>query len=108
MFPRFNSSIGVTNYKIPLYSNMGQMGGDYYPSGQSHGIYNKYTYTNNSYQGEWNYMALSRIPFSAMLDFPGLSKLTNNLFCHDSTWSIVPSKIPLNIPKFKVKNGEEH
>jgi hypothetical protein len=38
---------------------------------------------------------------------PCMSKLMNEPVSHDPTWPPVPTKIPLDIPKFKGKNGED-
>ena len=35
------------------------------------------------------------------------SILTNDLVSHDPTWSFIPTKFPLYIPKFKGKSGED-
>ena len=42
-----------------------------------------------------------------MLKFPNLSKLTNDLVCHDLVWTLIPTKIPLDVAKFKGKNGKD-
>ena len=52
-------------------------------------------------------MSRLRLPFLEMLNLPNLSILTNDLVSHDLTWSIVPAKLPLNIPKFEGKSGED-
>ena len=52
-------------------------------------------------------MPQPRIPFLAMLNFPDLSRLTNDLVSHDPTWLVVPPKLPSDIPKFKGKTGED-
>jgi len=38
---------------------------------------------------------------------PCMSKLMNEPVSHDPTWPPVPTNIPLDIPKFKGKNGED-
>ena len=43
----------------------------------------------------------------ATLDFTDLSKLTNYMVSHDLMWSVIPAKLPSNIPKFEGKSGEE-
>ena len=52
-------------------------------------------------------MAQPRLPFLATLNFPDLSKFTNDLVSHDVMWLVFPSKIPSDIQKFEGKNGEE-
>ena len=52
-------------------------------------------------------MAQPRIPFLAMLNFLDLSKLTNDLVCHDLVWNHVPTKLNLHVLKFEGKNGED-
>ena len=52
-------------------------------------------------------MAQPRLPFLATLKFLDLSRLTNDMVSHDLTWSFVPTKIPLEIPKFEGKSGED-
>jgi hypothetical protein len=52
-------------------------------------------------------MTQPRLPFLAMLNLPDLTKLMNDPVSHDPTWPSVPTKIPLDIPKFEGKNGED-
>ena len=52
-------------------------------------------------------MAQPRIPFLATLNLLDLSKLTNDSVAHDLMWSVVPTKLPSDIPKFEGKNGED-
>ena len=52
-------------------------------------------------------MTQLRIPFLATLNLHDLSKLTNDSISHDPTWMVVSAKIPLEIPKFEGKSGEE-
>ena len=47
------------------------------------------------------------LPFLSTLNFPDLSKLTNDLVSHDPMWSVVPAKNPSGIPNFEVKSGED-
>ena len=85
---------------------MGQMGGGYYPTGQGHGFYNNHTHVNQSYQGAWNQMAQLRLPFLVTLNLHDLSRLTNDPISHDPTWTVVPAKLPSDIPKFEGKTSE--
>ena len=82
----------------------GQTGGGYYVQG--HGIYSSQPYMNQNYQGTWHRPSQPRIPFLTTLNLPNLSRLMNDLISHDSTWSVVPNKIPSEIPKFEGKAGE--
>ena len=52
-------------------------------------------------------MSQPYLPFLAMLNLPNLSMLMNELVIHDPIWPPVPTKLPLDIPKFKGKNGED-
>jgi hypothetical protein len=83
-------------------------GGPYNPR-QGHGTYQNPGWAAipqpPSFQGAWGHMPQPRLPFLAMLNLPNLSKLMNDLVCHDPTWSPIPTKLPLDIPKFEGKNG---
>jgi hypothetical protein len=48
-----------------------------------------------------------RIPFLAIHNLPNLSKLMKNPVSHDPRWPPIPTKLPLDIPKFEGKNGED-
>ena len=85
---------------------MGQMGVGYYPTSQFHGVYNNQTYVNQSYQGAWNQMAQPMLPFLATLNLPDLSWLKNDLVSHDLAWLVIPTKLPLDIPKCEGKASE--
>ena len=52
-------------------------------------------------------MTQPRLPFLATLNLLDLSKLTNDPVAHDPMWPVVPTKLPLDIPKFEGKNGED-
>jgi hypothetical protein len=41
------------------------------------------------------------------LELPDLSRLMNDPIVHNPTWSVVPVKIPADIPKFDGKTGED-
>ena len=47
-----------------------------------------------------------KIPFLETFNFPYLSKLMNDPMRHDATWPPVPTKLPLDIPKFEGKVDE--
>jgi hypothetical protein len=58
----------------------------------------------------WMELILSpplQIPYFASLNIPALRKLTNDLILHDPTWPAIPTKLPLDIPKFEGKMGDE-
>ena len=76
------------------------MGGGYYPTIQGHGVYSSHPYANQSYQGAWNQPTQPRIPFLATLNLPDLSRLKNDPISHIPAWMAVPTKLPLDIPKF--------
>jgi len=68
------------------------------------GIYGtQYPYNQNTQ----NPFAHTKLPFLASLEFPNLSKLTNEPIQHHPAWPPVPVKIPTDIPKFDGKNGED-
>jgi hypothetical protein len=52
-------------------------------------------------------MPQPRLPFLGMLNLLDLSKLMNDPMSHDPTWPLIPTKIPLDIPMFEGKNGED-
>ena len=52
-------------------------------------------------------MAQPRLPFLATLNLPDLSRLKNDPVAHDLEWSVVPAKLPSDIPKFEGKSGED-
>ena len=62
---------------------------------------------NQPFQGAGNQMAQPRLPFLATLNLPNLLNLSNDLVSHDPMWSVVPAKLPLDIPKFEGKNGKD-
>ena len=79
----------------------------YYLTVQGYGNYHNKSYMSQPIQGVWNDMTQPRIPFLVTLNFPDLLKLTNNLVSHDLMCMIVPAKLPLDIPKFEGKSGED-
>ena len=62
---------------------------------------------NQNYQGAWHRPAQPRLPFLATLNLPDLSRLMNDPVSHDLAWPSVPSKLPLEIPKFEGKLEED-
>jgi hypothetical protein len=48
-----------------------------------------------------------QLPFLATLDFPDLSGILNDPIRHSPQWPVIPAKLPLDIPKFDGKVGEE-
>ena len=49
----------------------------------------------------------SQLPFLAALNLPDLTKLTNDPITHDPNWPPMPTKLPLDIPKFEGKQAED-
>ena len=48
-----------------------------------------------------------KLPFLVTLELPNLSKLTNDPIRHHFAWPPIPVKIPMDIPKFDGKTGED-
>ena len=48
-----------------------------------------------------------KLPFLETLDFPDLSKLINDPIMHDPFWMPITTKLPLDVPKFDGKQGED-
>ena len=84
---------------------MGHPRGGYYLTYQGHGIYYNQPYTNQPFQGAWNYMEKNRLPFLVTLNFPNLLKLTNDPLSRDPMRLVVPANLPSEIPKFEGKSG---
>ena len=61
---------------------------------------------NQNYHGAPHRPAQPRIPFLATLNLLDLLRLTNDLVYFDPAWSVVPTKLPSDIPKFEGKPGE--
>jgi hypothetical protein len=47
------------------------------------------------------------MPYFFSLNIPNFSKIMNDPILHDPTWSNMPTKLPLHIPKFEGKLGED-
>jgi hypothetical protein len=47
------------------------------------------------------------LPFLATLHFPYLMRLLNDPICHDPCWPPMPTKFPLDIPKFEAKPNKD-
>jgi hypothetical protein len=47
------------------------------------------------------------MPYLASLNILYLRKLTNDPILHDPTWPAMPTKLPLDIPKFEGKAGDD-
>jgi hypothetical protein len=47
------------------------------------------------------------LPFLATLHFPDLTRLLNDLICHDPHWPPMLTKLPSDIPKFEAKPNED-
>jgi hypothetical protein len=48
-----------------------------------------------------------QLPYLASLNILDLSKITNDLILHNPTWPAMPTKLPLDIPKFEGKAGND-
>jgi hypothetical protein len=54
------------------------------------------------------YLQVNRqLPFLATLDLPYLSRILNDPIRHSPQWPVIPAKLPLDIPKFDNKAGED-
>jgi hypothetical protein len=47
-----------------------------------------------------------QLVFLATLDLPDLSRILNDPIFHSSYWSVIPAKLPFDIPKFDGRSGE--
>jgi hypothetical protein len=48
-----------------------------------------------------------QLPFLATLDLPDLSRILNDPISHSPQWPAIPAKLPLDIPKFDGKAGDD-
>ena len=48
-----------------------------------------------------------QLPFLSTLDLPDLSKLINDPIRHNPSWPPIPVKLPLEIPNFDGKKGDD-
>jgi len=48
-----------------------------------------------------------KLSFIATLDFPDLSRLTNDPLLYLPFWPVIPTKFPNDIPNFEDKSGED-
>ena len=59
----------------------------------------------------WNELKMKKtntnLTFIAILNLPDLAKMTNDPIDHDPTWTTIPSKLPLDIPMFEGKQGDD-
>ena len=115
--PSFTTSVGGTSL---VYSNS-MLGGGPSPNvgsqGFSYGLafsmnniwktgtsknqgYSFHNVGNPSYGG-WNSQAPARFPFLTMLNFPNLSKLTNNPIRYSPSWPPMPTKLPQTFQSLK-------
>jgi hypothetical protein len=94
---------------VPNQPFMNQLGS--YNPGQGHGAYQNPRWVvipqQQYFQRAWGQISQPRLPSMAMLNFLDLSKLMNNLVCHDMSWPPVPTKLPSNIPKFEGRTSED-
>jgi hypothetical protein len=54
-----------------------------------------------------SYQQQPKLPFLATLHLPDLTRLLNDPICHDPRWPPMPTKLPLDIPKFEAKPNED-
>jgi len=47
-----------------------------------------------------------QVPFLSSLIVSNLRKLTNDPIAHGQNWPPMPTKLPSDVPKLKVKQGE--
>lgn len=122
-YSQFQMSQGGTAYprgnSIPQYQN--PHGNPHYnaiPQGNYYTMqlmYNIGTQMMGGAQGSSSQMsspwsesgAPHSLPFLVMLDIFNLYKLTNDPIYHNLVWSPIPHKIPIDIPKFEGKYGED-
>jgi hypothetical protein len=48
-----------------------------------------------------------KLPFLATLHLPDLKRLLNDPIYHDPSWTPMPTKLPLDIPKFEARPNED-
>jgi hypothetical protein len=52
-------------------------------------------------------MLQPHLPFLATLNMPNLSKLMNDPMHRDPSWTLIPTKLPYEIPNFEGNTGED-
>ena len=62
---------------------------------------------SNHQAGTFSALVRPKLPFLTTLNFLDLSKLMNDPVRHNSSWPLVPTKLPLDIPKFEGKVGDD-
>lgn len=106
----FSAGVGKTpNFSGPQGSPFGSIGSTSYfrkPGAFQNLGHSFQTFGNPAHFG-WNIQCPPQLPFLAMLNFPDLTKLMNDLIRYNPAWPLVPAKLPSDIPKFKWKNGED-
>jgi hypothetical protein len=107
----YNPKQNIPVVMMPNQPYMNYPKGGPYNAGQGHGFYQNSGWPANpqaqSFPGGWGQVSQPRLPFLATLNLPDLSKLMNDPVSHDPTWPHIPTKLPLEIPKFEGKNGED-
>jgi hypothetical protein len=90
---------------------MNQPRGGPYNDGKGHGVYHNSGWPPNPqvqyFPGGWGQMSQPALSFLTLLNLPDLDKLMNDSVSHNPTWPPVPTKLPLDIPKFEGKNGDD-
>jgi hypothetical protein len=103
---------GYQQYLVPIpmvlnpHQGMYPYANNQYP-GMPYGGFGMNVNQNIFTQSTQNPFAPTKLPFLATLEFPDLSKLTNDPIRHHFAWPLVPMKIPTDIPKFDGKTGED-
>ena len=94
----------------PLYSTISQR--NYYTTQPMYTMENQMMGGAQSSSGHpsspWSQSgAPNSLPFLTMLDIPNLYKMKNDPIYHNLQWPPTPHKIPMDIPKFDGKQGED-
>jgi hypothetical protein len=100
-----STSQGQLSTCSPLHGSRGKTyshGGSTTPPSPSHGSGTQNTHTMVG----TNPPPPPQMPYLASLNIPDLTKLTNDPILHDPTWPTMPTKLPLDIPKFEGKVGD--
>jgi hypothetical protein len=101
-----STSQGQPSTSSPLQRSEGEtssQGGSKTPPNPPHGSGTETTHTMVG----TNPPPPLQIPYLASLNIPYLSKLTNDPILNDPTWSVMPTKLPLDIPNFEGKVGDD-
>jgi len=95
----------------PSYKNLGFQVNSFWQLGANKNPRSLFPYSNKPGSTPfriWNEMQQPRLPFLEALNFVDISKFMNDPMCYDLTCPPVPTKLPLDIPKFEGKASEDH